>query len=115
MNGVEGKFYILPACLILFIMADIINLGGNIELSGIETLDPASMVILKKMVGNYARQFSEKTNLQKLSVSISSKDGLVCLNSVLVTDSLSFSSECSDKNLFFALDLVLKQIENELK
>lgn len=96
-------------------MAEIISLGGNIELSGVEALDPASMVILKKIVGNYARQFSERTNLQKLSVSLSSREGLVCLNSVLVTDALSFSSECSDRNLFFALDLVLKQIENELK
>ena len=96
-------------------MDNSIHLGGNIELAGIEALDFASIVILKKIVGNYARQFSERTNLQKLSVNISSKDGLVCLNSVLVTDALSFTSECSDKNLFCALDLALKQIENELK
>ena len=40
-------------------MSDALQLGGNIELSGFREIDPASMVIIKKIVGNYARKFSD--------------------------------------------------------
>ena len=37
-----------------------LKLGGNIELFGIENVQPAQMVVLKKIIGMYARKFSEK-------------------------------------------------------
>lgn len=96
-------------------MDNTIHLGGNIELSGVEALDSASMVILKKMIGNYARQFSEKINVQKLSVNVSKSDAGHCLNSVLVTDSSTVSAEFVHSNLFIALDGSLKCIDKDCK
>ena len=40
-------------------MDDNVQLGGNIELSGFRDIDGASMVVLKKIIGNYARRLSE--------------------------------------------------------
>ena len=36
------------------------KLGGNIVLDGCDNLEPATLIVLKKMVGNYARKISEK-------------------------------------------------------
>ena len=48
---------------------DKIELGGNIELVGFKELDHASMVVLKKIVGTYAKKFSEaNSDFEKLVV-----------------------------------------------
>ncbi|MBD3259811.1 hypothetical protein GF371_04255, partial [Candidatus Woesearchaeota archaeon] len=41
--------------------AETIKLGGNIELSGFRDLDGGTMVILKKIVGNYVRKLSDNS------------------------------------------------------
>ena len=38
---------------------EILQLGGNIELAGFKELDRDSMVVLKKIVGNYAKKFAK--------------------------------------------------------
>ena len=40
-------------------MDDTMQLGGNIELSGFSGVDGASMIVLKKIIGNYGKHFSE--------------------------------------------------------
>jgi len=95
-------------------MSDIISLGGNIELFGAGWIDPASMIVLKKIVGNYVREFSQKTGVQKLSVSFSKQDSSINIISALITTNNSHSSECSHSNLFICLDESLKNIGKEL-
>ena len=47
------------------------ELGGNIQLTGFEDVDRTEMVIIKKVVGNYAKKFYETIdNFQELSVTI---------------------------------------------
>ena len=41
-------------------MEETIKLGGSIELSGFSNLDGGQMIVLKKIVGNYARKMEEK-------------------------------------------------------
>lgn len=95
-------------------MNDIIQLGGNIELVGFSILDPASLIVLKKIVGNYARTFSNKTPVEKLSLSLNKNDASVFLTAVLATTDKSMTSEVSHKNLFIALDTALKKLERDI-
>ena len=41
-------------------MEETIKLGGSIELSGFSSLDGGQMIVLKKIVGNYARKMEEQ-------------------------------------------------------
>lgn len=99
-------------------MDDTVVLGGNIELSGFSELDGGSMIILKKVVGNYAKKFSERcSKFEKLSVNMKTvhereKSEKYELHAKLLDNGNPSTSEVTDRNLFFALDSVLKKIEN---
>ncbi|MEK6907081.1 MAG: hypothetical protein AABW45_00995, partial [Nanoarchaeota archaeon] len=43
-------------------MDDTLQLGGNISLAGFKELEPAKMVVIKKITGNYVKKMMEKTN-----------------------------------------------------
>ena len=48
---------------------DSVELGGNIRLSWLKHLDRSEVIVVKKIVGNYARRFSEICGkLEELSV-----------------------------------------------
>jgi hypothetical protein len=99
---------------------DTTSLGGNIQLTGFKDLDNSSMIILKKIVGNYARRFSEicqKCDLLHLTMKAiheREKSEKYELHAQLLAKGQSYNSEVVDRNLFFALDSVLKKIENEI-
>ena len=91
------------------------QLGGNIELSGFNSLDGASMVILKKIIGNYGRRFSDTTNkFEKLSVSMKPVQENYEIRAELINDGKSSVSEVVERNLFVAVDSALKKIESEI-
>ncbi len=102
-------------------MADSLQLGGNIELSGFREIDPGSIVILKKIVGNYARKFSEHwEGFEKLALTMkkvhetegSKKFEIHCL---VINSGKTYTSELTERNLFVVVDTVLKKIESEIK
>lgn len=86
-----------------------VRLGGNIELYGIENFDGATMVVLKKIIGMYARKFSDK-GLERLAVSFSGKD----IKIEAVSKGAVHSSESSHENMFFALDSALKEVQDKI-
>ncbi|MCP3682557.1 MAG: hypothetical protein GY861_07685 [bacterium] len=99
---------------------DKVALGGSIELSGFKEIDGGSMVVLKKIVGNYAKKFSEvcgkfellSVNMKKVHEKEKSEKYEI---HVKVTDNGSqFNSEVTDMNLFFAVDKALKKVESEI-
>lgn len=90
-------------------MDSTVRLGGNIELYGIENFDGATMVVLKKIIGMYARKFSDK-GLERLAVSFAGKDIKI---EVSVNGSVH-SSESSHDNMFFALDFALKEVQGKI-
>jgi hypothetical protein len=95
-------------------------LGGNIQLTGFGGLDKSSMIILKKIVGNYARRFSEiceKCDMLHITmkpVHEREKSEKYEIHALLNAKGKNFTSEVVDRNLFFALDSCLKKIENEI-
>lgn len=101
-------------------MDDFQQLGGNIELSGFRDIDGASMIVLKKIIGNYARRLSEISNkFEKLSVTMKpvhekEKSEKYEIHAKLINNGKLFVSEITERNLFVAVDSALKKIVNEI-
>ncbi len=91
-----------------------IELGGNIKLIGFDDLDPGSLIVVKKITGNYARKISEKVNseLDEVNLELKEQDGKN-INSFVKFQDKTFNAEVNDKNLFYALDKVLAKLLNE--
>ena len=101
-------------------MDDFMQLGGNIELSGFRDIDGASMVVLKKIIGNYGRRMSEISNkFESLKVTMkpiheTEKSEKYEIHAQLMVDGKPFVSEVVERNLFVAVDNALKKIVNEI-
>lgn len=99
---------------------DTLELGGNIQLTGFSDLDRDRIVVLKKIVGNYARKFSDRSkNFEQLSLTMkpvheTDASRIYELHAKLMDNGKPFVGEATDRNLFVAVDSVLKKIENSL-
>ena len=87
------------------------------ELSGFNSLDPAKLVVVKKIIGNYAKKINDnKGQFQKLSLDLVSNDSdKLQMSGKLDMNGNSYSSMVEDTNLFVVLDKVLKQLQQELQ
>jgi len=90
-------------------MDSAVRLGGNIELFGVENLDHATMSVLKKIIGMYARKFSEK-GLDRLFVSFAQGE----IKIEAVSQGNTVLSSASHSNVFFGVDAALKEIEKQI-
>ena len=101
-------------------MDDVMQLGGNIELSGFRGIDSASMVVLKKIVGNYAKKMSEiaekfeKLHLTMKPVHETEKSEIYEIHAKLMNNGKPFVSEAVERNLFVAVDNALKKVMSEI-
>ena len=97
-----------------------IELRGNIQLTGFSDLDSGQMIVLKKIVGNYARKLSEKSQkFEQLSVTMkpvheTESSKIYELHAKLMDNGKPIVGEASDRNLFAAINDVLKKIENSM-
>ncbi len=98
-----------------------IELGGNIRLTGFKELDGGSLVILKKVVGNYVRKISESNdkfeNLSLTLKNINEKEGnkKFEVHAKLVNGGEVLTSEVTDRNIFFTVDKVLNSVMKQMK
>ncbi|MEK6934574.1 MAG: hypothetical protein AABW46_01720 [Nanoarchaeota archaeon] len=89
-----------------------IELGGNIKLVNFEGLEPALLIVVKKVVGNYTKKISESLNeFKSIEVTLVNKENNEI--KVKVEANKSYESNAKDKNLFFALDKCLSVILKE--
>lgn len=101
-------------------MDDNIQLGGNIQLSGFRDIDGASMVVLKKIIGNHARRMTELSDkFENLSITMKpvhekEKSEKYEIHAKLMNDGKPIVSEVVERNLFVAVDSVLKKIVSEI-
>ncbi len=95
-------------------------LGGNIQLTGFRNIDDSSMIVLKKIIGNYAKRIAELTKkLETLHITLKQvhqreKSEKYEVHAMIVDDGKVFASEITERNLLAAVDKVLKKIVNEL-
>ncbi|MBW2976502.1 hypothetical protein KY347_03585 [Candidatus Woesearchaeota archaeon] len=101
-------------------MDDFVQLGGNIELAGFRDIDGASMVVLKKIIGNYGKRMSEVSDrFEKLSISMKAvhekeKGKKYEVQAKLMNGGKAFVSDVVERNLFVAVDDSLKKIVNQI-
>ena len=99
---------------------DDLVLGGNIVLSGFREIDGGSMIILKKMIGNYARKFADKTpGFERLHVHLKQihaggSPGKFEINAKVNHAGRTSTSEEINHNIFVAVDNCLKSMESSL-
>ena len=98
-----------------------VELGGNISLSGFSVLDNSHLVIIKKIVGNYAKKFSEtcekfeNLHLNLKPVHETEKSAQYQINVKLMVGGKPMVSEVVDRNVFAGVDSALKKVENSVK
>ncbi|MBS3095440.1 hypothetical protein J4231_02055 [Candidatus Woesearchaeota archaeon] len=100
-----------------------IELGGNIKLVGFKELEKEKLIVVKKMVGNYARKIHDKVSpfeelslhLKELHSTDNIKNKKYEIKGKLVINANPYNAEVSDYNLFFAIDKVLSKIAENSK
>ena len=99
---------------------DTLTLGGNIQLAGFRDVEPATMIVVKKIVGTYARHFSgkfPKFELLKVSMKkIHEKEHTEKyeLHALVVDSGRQHAASVTERNLFVALDAALKKVESSI-
>ena len=97
-----------------------VKLGGNIQLTGFREIDGSSMIVLKKIIGNHARRISEMSKkMENLHVTLKQihqreKSEKYEVHAKLLDNGKVYASESVDRNLFVAVDDVLKKLVSEL-
>ena len=100
-------------------MDETVELGGNIQLTGFKQVEPAAMVVLKKIIGGYAKKFSERCDkFEKLGLTLkpvhkNEHSEKYELHGMVVDNGKTHTTEVVDRNLFFALSIVLKKLDSE--
>jgi hypothetical protein len=98
-------------------MDDLMQLGGNISLNGFKELEPAKMIVVKKITGNYVKKMQDKVkNFESINLHLKQvHTSKFELQAKAIVNGQSFNSEITDFNLFFALDKVLANLLEEIK
>lgn len=97
-----------------------IELGGNITLIGFKELDYAEMVVIKKIVGNYARRFSDREQINNLTLSLkqihhtSEDSSKFEMKAKVDVNGTIYNSDLVEYNLFIALDSIMKKLETQI-
>ena len=96
------------------------ELGGKISLSGFNEIKRDELVISKNLIGGYARKFSDNIHEYeglKLHLKLVHKtpgsEKYEIHGSVLFEGKM-VQSEVVERNLFIALDIVLKKLEEQV-
>lgn len=86
-----------------------IELGGNIKLDGFEGVEPAQLIVIKKVVGNFTKQYSEKVEVKELMIKLEDK------NKVTITLNGEITESDEGDNLFYVLNGLLVKVRDQLK
>lgn len=86
-----------------------IKLGGNIQLDGFNNIEPAKLIVVKKIVGNFVKAL-EQNNKIALTLKL---DGEFNINAELSLNDEIKTSSINDKNLFFAVNKALKGLKTK--
>ena len=83
-----------------------IELGGYIKLINFDDTQPALLIVIKKVVGNYTKKISEKfPDFKNIEITLEDKEANEIR--VKVTADKVHETQAKDKNLFFSLDRAL--------
>lgn len=93
-----------------------IELGGNITLTGFQERDYAELIVIKKIVGRYARQISDyQPGFERLLITLkpvqrTNSGNKFEIEAHCVLKGEQHAANATEQNLFVALDGALKQL-----
>lgn len=93
---------------------------SNMQLTGFRQIDSSSMAVIKKIVGSYAKRISELANkMGTLHITLKpvherEKSEKYEVHAKVTDNGKVYASEVTERNLFAAVDNVLKKIVNEM-
>ena len=89
-------------------------LGGNIELVGFNSLEPAKIIVVKKIVGNYVKKICDNTpGFEKICLELKENGKKVELITELSVSGKNKNASVEGDNLFFVLDKVFSSVMSE--
>lgn len=94
-----------------------IELGGNIKLKGFTELDAATLIVVKKIVGNYTKKLStHHPDFDELLLELSQQeDRTFNINANFNKKTGNVSHEADGSNIFFALSRALEGVNAKSK
>lgn len=88
-----------------------IELGGNIKLDGFEGLENHLLIVVKKVIGNYAKKISDKNSeFKELTVVLKKENSDFKIEAKTVVGDKTESSDAVSNNLFVALGDALSKL-----
>lgn len=92
-----------------------IELGGNITLSGFQDRDYAELIVVKKIVGRYARRISDQhSDFKRLDLTLTHNLGVLKIEVSCTIKNQTQKVDATGNNLFVVLDEALKKVFNIL-
>ncbi len=93
------------------------ELGGNIALDGFSEREFTEMIVVKKIVGQYARRWNDTLGANEAVKIRLTKEGhgTFHIHVAVRTGTHESAGDSSDHNLFVALDTALKRAEEGLR
>ena len=86
-----------------------IELGGNIKLDGFDTIEPAKLIVIKKVVGFNTKKISE-SNKDFKGIQVTLKSSEPYEIEIKLTTSKEVTESEKDDNLFYCLNKVFAKI-----
>ncbi len=87
-----------------------IELGGNIKLEGFDELPREKLIVFKKIIGSFTKEISEQDlEFKEIIVTLT---GEYTIN-IKIQGKKETISEITDKNLFFALSMTIKDAKSK--
>ena len=83
------------------------ELGGNIKLVGFDDMEPAKLVVIKKIVGNYVKDLG---SVRELCLNLNKEGDVFKIKVNLNLNNNNTDAETEDNNLFFALNNLLNKL-----
>jgi|SRR3989339_1237291 len=94
---------------------EVMSLGGNIELNGFQNVERSKLVVLKKIIGNLAKEMKEKrSDYEKLTITLQGDENNAQIKAELLAGGSSIIGEDSKGNVFISIDGALKRIIEQI-
>ena len=92
------------------------KLGEQIEIIGFDDIEPALLIVIKKIIGNNIKQISEtKEGFENIKITLKgSKEKGYEIQGVLTINKAEKGASVKNSNLFFAINSLFEKLQKGL-
>jgi len=90
------------------------KLGDKIEIFGFDDIEPAQLIVVKKIIGNNVKEGIEgKEGFESIKITLSKEEGYN-IEGVLKINKEEKKTSASNSNLFFAINMFFEELQKSL-